>query len=251
MLLWRTCSPCVGLPSPTAFILAGEDACDGWEGASNTFLGQIIPTRLKGGCVCFLSPPQSGDLGTPPGSGRLSGTLAASAPWLLPRCLISSSISPLQEEEAALLGRPQQHRHLAFMCNFDLKRSEEPSSVRGSQVLSPPSGHPPARGVIRASREQLSTGARSRCRPPARSLKALLRGSTSSGITSRFLLRASCLWHGGGPHCPPCPTVLPAPAHPGCPRGLTVQDGCIQGSPSTCMGSSLDVLQGTKRGNAG
>lgn len=57
----------------------------------------------------------------------------------------------------------------------------------------------------------------------------------------------------------PHPTTLPAPPapshHPASPGparllpppwALTVQDGCIQGSPSTCMGSSLDVLRGTK-----
>lgn len=54
------------------------------------------------------------------------------------------------------------------------------------------------------------------------------------------------------PSCQPLlprPTILPAPAQPGLlppPWALTVQDGCIQGSPSTCMGSSLEVLRGTK-----
>jgi len=126
---------------------AGEDACGGWEGASNTFPGQIIPAALGG---WFLSPLRSGDLGIPH-SGQVSGMLSASGPRLLACCLISSSVSPLQEKEAALLRGAQQHRHLAFMCNFNLKRSEEPSSVMGFQALSPPR-HPQTRGMTRASR---------------------------------------------------------------------------------------------------
>lgn len=47
------------------------------------------------------------------------GCLAASGLQLFAPALVSSSVSPLQEKEAALLGRAQQHWHLAFMCNFD------------------------------------------------------------------------------------------------------------------------------------
>lgn len=60
------------------------------------------------------------------------GCLAASGLQLFAPALVSSSVSPLQEKEAALLGRAQQHWHLAFMCNFDLKINRC-SSASGSQ----------------------------------------------------------------------------------------------------------------------
>lgn len=44
--LWRTHSPAVSLPSPTASASAGEDTWGGWKGASKAFPGQVIPTKL-------------------------------------------------------------------------------------------------------------------------------------------------------------------------------------------------------------
>lgn len=98
--------------------------------------------------MCFLSLPWCRDVGTPRNTW-MSGMPGASGPWLLVCCSISSLVSSLQEKESALLWGGQQHRHLAFMCNFNLK-SEKPSSVRGSLALIPPR-QPPARGLWGAS----------------------------------------------------------------------------------------------------
>lgn len=61
--------------------------------------------------------------------------------------LIPSSVSPLQEKEAALLGGAQQHGHLAFMCNFDLERSRK---TQLSKRVPEPSLAPSSPGTLRS-----------------------------------------------------------------------------------------------------
>lgn len=173
-------------------------------------------SSLRGLGGCFLSPLQSRDLGTPL---QQVGARGAGCLWGTAPCLISSSVSPLQEKEAALLGGAQQHRHLAFMCNFDLKRSEEPSSVRGSQVLNAP-GHLPAWGPWGVTWEHPALGLGATATPqPGHSVHCCMgltapdSGPGSTRMGRGFLLQASCPLDGGGPqYSPPgkgCCCALP------------------------------------------
>lgn len=146
---------------------------------SRTCPAQPAPTFQRSVCEAGRRVRMCRDEGLQPTG--CPGCLVAFGLRLISPSLISSSVSPLQEKEAALLGRAQQHWHLAFMCNFYLKINKC-SSASGS------------------SHESCS---------------------------------------GQAPSTP----ASAAPTPSSSPQGLTVQDGCIQGSPSTCMGSSLEVLQ--------